>query len=153
VTTKLFVEMEGYWSDLGLGTELNLAHWMMRFMTDSTFIMIANENVYALANYFNTLPDSNKDTHRLLRKLYPPYRRKSKQLLSDVAWLYEKVSELVKERQKKIENTSPDDLSADMLTMMLTSNTSRKDNISRPMDVDEIRANLYEVIGGGIDTV
>ncbi|CAG8546325.1 15483_t:CDS:2 [Acaulospora morrowiae] len=180
-TTKLFAEMETYWSELGPETELNLIDWMMRFMTDSTFITVTNERVYALANYYNKIPNSKgashpaallhesekfvncvrshfmatlffKDTNKYLWKLYPPYRRKSKKLLSDVAWLYEKVHEIIKERRKEIRNLSPEELSEDILTLMLVSNNGVNDDTTKQIAEDQVQSTLYEVIGGGIDT-
>ncbi|RHZ69459.1 hypothetical protein Glove_283g32 [Diversispora epigaea] len=204
ITSELFSEMEKYWINLGLGIELNLANWMMRFMTDFTFIATTNKKIYALLNYYNTFPNSKnddddgdgddevinnstailqesekmvkairthfmaaiffKDTAKYLRILYPPYRAKSKKLLSEVGWLNERVKELVEERKKEIEEIYKDntntlsekELRADMLTMMLTLNishdttTTTKD--AEPMSEDEIQEIVYEIIGGGIDT-
>ncbi|CAG8485631.1 4905_t:CDS:10 [Diversispora eburnea] len=193
ITSELFSEMERYWINLELGIELNLANWMMRFMTDFTFITTTNKKVYAMLNYYNTFPNSKKeekeevinnsttilqesekmvkairthfmatiffkDTSKYLRILYPPYRAKSKKLLSEVGWLNEKVKELVEERKKEIEeiykyninkSSEKKELKADMLTMMLTLNTSHDTTTkdSEPMSQDEIQEIVYEIIG------
>ncbi|PKK69948.1 cytochrome P450 [Rhizophagus irregularis] len=105
-----------------------------------------------------------KDTPKILRTILPANRKKSRELLDVVAWLNSKVLELIRERKKEIEKADPDEeLSADMLTLLLTINTNRdpkyvkttdKDNLidARPMSEDEVRENVYEIMGGGIDT-
>jgi hypothetical protein len=201
-TKLLFVEMEKYWEKLGYlndakeqEIELNLANWMIRFMTDSVFNLTTNTKSYALLNYFNTFNTLNKDekesnndhqllkesekfvnyirlhfvaciffkdTPKLLRTILPANRKKSRGLLDVVAWLNNKVLELIRERRKEIEKVEPDEeLSADMLTLLLTINTNRDpkyvktadEDDARPMSEDEVRENVYEIMGGGIDTV
>ncbi|RIB01381.1 hypothetical protein C2G38_2231011, partial [Gigaspora rosea] len=65
-------------------------------------------------------------------------------------------------RRKEIEEIPVgDELRNDMLTSLIVTNTVRdinrtnngRDNISRPMTDDEIRANLLDSFQGGIDTV
>ncbi|CAG8475284.1 11055_t:CDS:2 [Funneliformis mosseae] len=190
-TEELFCEMEKYWEKIGYPNKLNLASWMMRFMTDSVFILITHTKSYALFNYFNTLNISNddekvctndledvlkeseklvnyirlhfvaciffKDTPKLLRKILPGNRKKSKELLEAVAWLNNKVLELIRERKRVIENAKSDkELSADMLTLLLTINTNRDSKTTEedamPMSEVDVRENVYEILGGGIDT-
>ncbi|CAJ0758616.1 18415_t:CDS:10, partial [Entrophospora sp. SA101] len=124
-------------------------HWMMRFMTDFTFIMITNHNVYALTNYYATfqnikdgLPDKKilkeseklvesirahfmasayfKDTSKYSRYLLPGNRLKSKRLLDQVNWLNTKVIEMINQRKQLIKESNNELLSSDMLTMLLT---------------------------------
>ncbi|CAI2166116.1 17733_t:CDS:2 [Funneliformis geosporum] len=191
-TEELFCEMEKYWEKIGYQNKLNLASWMMRFMTDSVFILITHTKSYALFNYFNTLNILNdddekeckidiikesekfvnyirlhfvaclffKDTPKFLRKILPANRKKSKELLEVVAWLNNKVLELIRERKRVIENAKSDEeLSADMLTLLLTINKNLDPNFSQtteedvmPMSEVDVRENVYEIIGGGIDT-
>ncbi len=100
-----------------------------------------------------------KDTPKLLRTILPANRKKSKELLDVVAWLNNKVLELIRQRKKEIESAELDEeLSADMLTLLLTINTNRDPKYSneedaRPMSELDVRENVYEVMGGGIDTV
>nr|CAG8481426.1 3484_t:CDS:2 [Entrophospora candida] len=126
-------------------------HWMMRFMTDFTFMMITNHNVYALTNYYATfqnikdgLPDKKilkeseklvesirahfmasvffKDTSKYSRYLLPGNRLKSKRLLDQVNWLKTKVIEMINQRKQLIKESNNELLSSDMLTMLLTLN-------------------------------
>ncbi|CAJ0838771.1 20592_t:CDS:10 [Entrophospora sp. SA101] len=146
-------------------------HWMMRFMTDFTFIMITNHNVYALTNYYATfqnikdgLPDKKilkeseklvesirahfmasayfKDTSKYSRYLLPGNRLKSKRLLDQVNWLNTKVIEMINQRKQLIKESNNELLSSDMLTMLLTLKG----------DSEKVRANIYEILGGAIDT-
>ncbi|CAG8622352.1 5669_t:CDS:1, partial [Scutellospora calospora] len=64
-TQNLFTEMENYWLSNGLDKELDLAQWMTRFMTDSTLITTTNKNFYALANYYDTLSNTESSKYPL----------------------------------------------------------------------------------------
>lgn len=182
-TQNLFTEMEKYWLSLGLDNEIDLAQWMMRFMIDSTLITTTNKNFHALANYHDTfstseclnhpLKDSErfvaairnhfmacvffKDTPKYKRRFFPNVRRQAKKLLEEVAWLNGEALKIIRERKQEIDRTSlEDELSSDMLTMLLTLNTSRdlnRESNARPLIEDDVRAIIYEIFGGGSDTV
>ncbi|CAG8531527.1 13922_t:CDS:2 [Gigaspora rosea] len=181
-TQNLFTEMEKYWLSLGLDKEIDLAKWMSRFMMDSTLIMMTNKNFYALANYYDTFSNSScsnhlskdserfvagirthfmacvffKDTPKYQRRFFPNLRRRSKELLEEVAWLNREVLKIIRERKQEIDRTQlEDELSSDMLTMLLNLNTSRdlnRESAAKPIIEDDIRAIIYDIIGGGSDT-
>ncbi|CAG8451359.1 10285_t:CDS:10 [Dentiscutata heterogama] len=181
-TQNLFTEMEKHWLSLGLDKEIDLAKWMMRFMMDSTLIMTTNKNFYALANYYDTFSNSKcsnhilkdserfvaairthfiacaffKDTPKYKRRFFPNLRRQAKELLEEVAWLNREVLKIIRERKQEIDRTPlEDELSSDMLTMLLTLNTSRdinRETAAEPISEDDVRAIVYDIIGGGSDT-
>ncbi|CAG8793094.1 28070_t:CDS:2, partial [Dentiscutata erythropus] len=182
-TQNLFTEMEKHWLSLGLDKEIDLAKWMTRFMMDSTLIMTTNKNFYALANYYDTFSNSKcsnnllkdserfvaairthfiacaffKDTPKYKRRFFPNLRRQAKELLEEVAWLNREVLKIIRERKQEIDRTPlEDELSSDMLTMLLTLNTSldlNRETAAEPISEDDVRAIVYDIIGGGSDTV
>lgn len=109
-----------------------------------------------------------KNTSKYSRYLLPGNILKSKRLLDQVHWLNSKVIEIINQRKQLIKETSNDELSSsDMLTMLLTLNSEKGDDDDddefeddlrdeshkRLMTDDEVRENIYEVLGGAIDTV
>ncbi|PKY52100.1 cytochrome P450 [Rhizophagus irregularis] len=93
---------------------------------------------------------------------YIPYiRGKSKKLLKNKDYLFDKLCTLIKEKRVEIENTPLDQpLRNDMLTSFITANTPRDINTIKHADVDllrpmtdkEITGNILEAMLGGTDT-
>ncbi|CAJ0916225.1 10036_t:CDS:2 [Entrophospora sp. SA101] len=100
------------------------------------------------------------DTSEFSRKFIPSAKQKAEELRAEIDKLNNTFLNYVEERRSEIDNTSPEELlTPDILTMLLTVNTSRDitsnirdDQHTRPLTDDEIRGNLLEVIGAGIDT-
>ncbi|CAG8464355.1 1251_t:CDS:2 [Acaulospora colombiana] len=100
------------------------------------------------------------DTPKLWRDYIPSFRRRADALKGDINKVNQSFLELIRDRKQEIDRTPLDEpLRADMLTMLLTVNTPRDittnivdDEHTRPMSEDEVRGNLLEVIGAGVDT-
>ncbi|RIA89843.1 cytochrome P450 [Glomus cerebriforme] len=168
---------------------LNISEWMIRFTTDVIFVMTTNKRAYSFANYFNQLSNTRTkqhseiemvesenliknihswlyalqffmDTPSLWREFIPSYKKRSEYLKSEVDRLNNTFMELVKQRRKEIEMTPEDDqLTPDMLTMLLTVNTPRDITVkladehhTRPLSDEEVCGNILEVISAGVDT-
>ena len=89
-----------------------------------------------------------------------PYHRASSRIHPAV-WYRPQIDELIRQRRKEIEMiTNDEQLTPDMLTMLLTINTPRDITVkiadehhTRPLTDDEVRGNILEVISAGVDTV
>ncbi|RIB30389.1 cytochrome P450 [Gigaspora rosea] len=97
-----------------------------------------------------------------LRHHIPFIKDQVKATLKNRGYLFKILDLIIKKRRKEIEEIPVgDELRNDMLTSLIVTNTVRdinrtnngRDNISRPMTDDEIRANLLDSFQGGIDTV
>ncbi|CAB4403726.1 unnamed protein product [Rhizophagus irregularis] len=95
------------------------------------------------------------------RNYVPFIRGKSKKLLKNKDYLFDKLYTIIKERRTEIENTPLDQpLRHDMLTSYITANTPRDINAVKHADVDllrpmtdkEIFGNILEAMLGGTDT-
>ncbi|CAI2166114.1 17732_t:CDS:2 [Funneliformis geosporum] len=168
---------------------LNLSEWMTRFVMDVIFVITTNKRAYTFANYFNQLSGTRTsqhseidmtesenlvnnihswlcalqfymDTPTLWRKFIPRFKERAESLKGEVDRLNHTFMELISQRRKEIEMTPNDDqLSPDMLTMLLTVNTPRDitvnladDQHTRPLTDEEIRGNIMEAIVAGVDT-
>jgi len=102
-------------------------------------------------------------TSYFIRHYVPILRSKTKKYLKARDSLWGNVDKFIAERKKEIEKIeNKDDLRHDMLTMLITANTDKdimntkkfeEEEFNRPLTNDEIRGNIIEALGGGIDTV
>src|ERR1043166_6995255 len=100
--------------------------------------------------------------NKFMRHYVPFIRGKIIRLLKNRDYLFYRIINIIKERRIEIENTPLDrPLSHDMLTSLLTANTSRDINavkhadadLLRPMTDGEIFANIFDAMRAGSDTV
>ncbi|CAG8763892.1 11500_t:CDS:2, partial [Dentiscutata heterogama] len=97
-----------------------------------------------------------------IRDNVPFLRAKTKRLLKNKENLFDKINKIIKERRIEIENTPLDQsLRHDFLTSHMTANTPRDINIIkhskdvdilRPMNDEEIFANIFEAIITGTES-
>ncbi|CAB4399031.1 unnamed protein product [Rhizophagus irregularis] len=99
--------------------------------------------------------------NKFMRHYVPFIRGKINGFLKNRDYLFERISNIIKERKIEIENTPLDQpLRHDMLTSFITANTSRDINSTKHGDVDllrpmtdkEIFGNILDAINGGTDT-
>jgi hypothetical protein len=191
-TNELWNEMESYWNKLGEDYELDLIKWILRFANEIIYIISTGKKNNAVTSYYYSLiPENNLNEkekeeiresenfvhsieilingmiyfvifNKFMRHYVPFIRGKIKGLLRNRDYLFERISNIIKERKIEIENTPLDQpLRHDMLTSFITANTSRDINstkhgdidLLRPMTDKEIFGNIFDAIGGGTDTV
>ncbi|PKC00252.1 cytochrome P450 [Rhizophagus irregularis] len=97
-----------------------------------------------------------------LRHYVPFFKNKADDLLQNVRFINKRLDEIIKRRRQTIENTPLNEpLTNDMLTSLITANTSRDVNhtktvggeaLNRPMTDTEIRGIIFDGFLGGTDT-
>nr|CAG8436530.1 875_t:CDS:2 [Entrophospora candida] len=181
ITQSLFLEMEKYWKDLGQQNgEINMADWAPRFFAEATLLTTTNKKFDTLNNYHKVLcaPEKNSEQESLIHHVrtmiegmefflmvptflhvLPNYNSSAKKFLCSFDWMRKHyLSNLIKERRNEIEKTPiGQELTPDMLTLMLTFNTPRDksqsdDQHPEPMADEDICGNILEAILGGINT-
>ncbi len=177
--------MENYWEDLNRrNIEIDMSNWMLRFFAEAIFLITTSKKSHAIKNHYEVLryPEKNSaDTEFLINHvrsifrsfefflttpkfmyILPSYDRYAKKLVESFDWMRKYyLPNIIKERREEIERTPIEqELTPDMLTMMITFNTPRDtsqitsiDESSEPMSDENICENLFEVVVGGIDTV
>ncbi|CAI2196850.1 6075_t:CDS:2, partial [Funneliformis geosporum] len=167
--------------------KLDCSAWFNRYTNDMIIALTTGERSYRMASYFNTqgdekaeyqqsLIDDSENFIQAFRKqileapiflIIPPFIRhyvpffksKSDAILRNVEFIYQKLESIIKKRRQEIENTSLDKpLSHDMLTSLITANTSRDINhvetvegevMNLPMTDLEIRNVMFDTFLGG----
>ncbi|RIB30408.1 cytochrome P450, partial [Gigaspora rosea] len=169
--------------------ETDFYGWFHGFANDLISIVITGERTYAIDSYYNTQstiksehPDAlvedgykfvNANVNLIrdifffmfvgpfMRHYIPIIRNMSISMLKNRDYLFERFDEIIKNRRKKIEEMPLDkDMNSDMLTLLITANTTKSiakvkaldGNMLKPMSDEEIRINLFEAIAGGTDT-
>nr|CAG8653237.1 9014_t:CDS:2 [Entrophospora candida]CAG8670476.1 7768_t:CDS:2 [Entrophospora candida] len=183
VTQSLFLEMEEYWKDSDQRDgEINMLDWVLRFFAEVIILTTTNKKSDTLNNYHKVLcaPDKNSETETLIYHIrtmingmeffmmtpmflhvFPGYNSSAKKILRSFDWTRKHyLANLIKERRNEIEKTPIDqELTPDMLTLMLTFNTphdkSQGDNQQplEPMTDEDICENILEAILGGVDAI
>ncbi|CAG8571222.1 8965_t:CDS:2 [Funneliformis caledonium] len=170
--------------------KLDFSAWLNRYTNDMIIALTTGERSYTMAAYFNTqgdekavhpqaIIDDSETFVRAFRKhiigapifiLFPPFVRhyvpfikgRSDALLKNIGFIYQRMEHIIKKRRQEIENTPLDKpLSHDMLTSVITANTTRDINrvktvegeaMDRPMTDLEIRGIMFDAFIGGTDT-
>ncbi|RGB39024.1 cytochrome P450 [Rhizophagus diaphanus] len=165
--------------------QLDFFTWFNQFTNDMIFKILTGERSYTMAGYFNTLSENEKaerpeaiidETIKLvdairkqvlgllffqfvspfLRHYVPFFKGKSDELLQNAKFLIQRMESIIKKRRQEIENTPLDKpLPNDMLTSVITANTTRDVNgneTMRPMTDTEIRGIMLDGIIAGTDT-
>ncbi|CAJ0828861.1 8809_t:CDS:2 [Entrophospora sp. SA101] len=175
ITQSLFLEMEKYWKDLGQQNgEINMTDWAPRFFAEAILLTTTNKKFDTLNNYHKVLcaTEKNSEQESLIHHVrtmiegmefflmvptflhvLPNYNSSAKKILYSFDWMRKHyLSNLIKERRNEIEK-SPigQELTPDMLTLMLTFNTPRDksqndDQHPEPMADEDICGNILEAI-------
>ncbi|CAB4395406.1 unnamed protein product [Rhizophagus irregularis] len=170
--------------------KLDFAAWLLHYTNDMIIKILTGERSYSMAAYFDTLSDEKSDhplaivddsvklvqalrKHLLgfimfvnvssfLRHYVPFFKNKADDLLQNVRFINNRLDEIIKRRRQTIENTPLNEpLTNDMLTSLITANTSRDVNhtktvggeaLNRPMTDTEIRGIIFDGFLGGTDT-
>ncbi|PKY38468.1 cytochrome P450 [Rhizophagus irregularis] len=170
--------------------KLDFAAWLHHYTNDMIIKILTGERSYSMAAYFDTLSDEKSDhplaivddsvklvqalrKHLLgfimfvnvssfLRHYVPFFKNKADDLLQNVRFINNRLDEIIKRRRQTIENTPLNEpLTNDMLTSLITANTSRDVNhtktvggeaLNRPMTDTEIRGIIFDGFLGGTDT-
>ncbi|PKC65632.1 cytochrome P450 [Rhizophagus irregularis] len=170
--------------------KLDFAAWLHHYTNDMIIKLLTGERSYSMAAYFDTLSDEKSDhplaivddsvklvqalrKHLLgfimfvnvssfLRHYVPFFKNKADDLLQNVRFINNRLDEIIKRRRQTIENTPLNEpLTNDMLTSLITANTSRDVNhtktvggeaLNRPMTDTEIRGIIFDGFLGGTDT-
>ncbi|CAG8611693.1 344_t:CDS:2 [Cetraspora pellucida] len=188
-TNKLFDELSGYWQSLGM-QKINLSAWFHGLANDIVSIVTTGERVYAIASYYNTqsviksehpdalVEDGNKFVKAsmklvidalffllvgpFMRHYVPIFRNISISMLKNRDYVFERFDMIIKNRRKKIDELPLDtEMKSDMLTSLITANTSRNTinvktidgEMLKPMNDEQIRTNLIEAILPGTDII
>ncbi|GBB87956.1 hypothetical protein RclHR1_14450005 [Rhizophagus clarus] len=186
-TNELWNEMESYWNNLGENCELDLIKWMRRFTNETIFSFATGIKNDAVASYYNILVNNNNNEkvneklkesndfvdsvetyiegvfyfflfNKFVRHYFPFIRGKTKELLKNRDYLFNKLYTIVKERRIEVENTPLDQpLRHDMLTTYIIANTPRDINATKyadtsPMTDKDIFGNILDIMNGGTDT-
>ncbi|GBB92772.1 hypothetical protein RclHR1_20520001 [Rhizophagus clarus] len=93
--------------------------------------------------------------NKFMRHYVPFIRGKIKKLLNNRDYLYDKIFDIIKKRRVEIENTPLDQpLRHDMLTSLITANTTRDINSVKHADADLLRPMAdKEILGVLLDTM
>ncbi|CAG8643295.1 7822_t:CDS:2, partial [Cetraspora pellucida] len=163
--------------------------WFHGFANDIVLIVTTGERVYAIASYYNTqsvikseYPDAlvkngnkfAKASMKLvidalffllvgpfMRHYVPIIRKFSISMLKNRDYVFERFDMIIKNRRKIIDELPLDtEMKSDMLTSLITANTSRNTihvkridgEMLKPMTDEQVRTNLIEAILGGTDT-
>ncbi|CAB4395411.1 unnamed protein product [Rhizophagus irregularis] len=170
--------------------KLDFTAWFNQYTNDMIIKLLTGERSYSMAAYFDTLSDEKSDhpsaivddsvklvqalrKHFLgfimfvyvppfLRHYIPFFKSKANDLLLNLRFINKRLDEIIKRRRQAIENTPLDKpLSNDMLTSVITANTTRDVNhvktvggeaLNRPMTDSEIRGIILDGFFGGTDT-
>ncbi|RGB33678.1 cytochrome P450 [Rhizophagus diaphanus] len=170
--------------------KLDFAAWLHHYTNDMIIKLLTGERSYSMAAYFDTLSDKKSDhplaivddsvklvqalrkhligfitfiyVPSLLRHYVPFFKNKADDLLQNVRFINKRLDEIIRRRRQAIENTPLDEpLANDMLTSLITANTSRDVNhiktvsgeaLNRPMTDSEIRGSIFDGFLGGTDT-
>ncbi|CAG8455731.1 11271_t:CDS:2 [Scutellospora calospora] len=187
-TEKLFIEAELYLNNLGSKTQIDMSKFLFRFFVDSMHLSATGKPAHAMAGFYNSLvvPKDKRTDHpkELLDAteeiifsiknefkaarfmfFFPPFIRHyilryyNNKYVNNVKRFDEILLSIIRKRKAEIDAIPDgDSLNPDMLTLLLTTNTSRDlgiistGEITRPMTEDEIRADLKEIFSVGIDT-
>ncbi|PKY38466.1 cytochrome P450 [Rhizophagus irregularis] len=174
-TNRLFNELEGYWNKLFLKEDiikenknkLDFTAWFNQYTNDMIIKLLTAivddsvKLVQALRKHFLGfimfvyVPP-------FLRHYIPFFKSKANDLLLNLRFINKRLDEIIKRRRQAIENTPLDKpLSNDMLTSVITANTTRDVNhvktvggeaLNRPMTDSEIRGIILDGFFGGTDT-
>ncbi|CAG8579051.1 14971_t:CDS:2, partial [Cetraspora pellucida] len=186
-TNKLFEELSEYWKSLGMQSDFSA--WFHGLANDIVSIVTTGERVYAIASYYNTqsaiksehpdalVKDGNKFVNAsielisngmffllvgpFMRHYVPIIRNVSISMLKNRDYVFERFDMIIKNRRKKIDELPLDtEMKSDMLTSLITANTSKNSinvktvdgEMLKPMNDEQVRTNLIEAILGGTDT-
>ncbi|RIB30405.1 cytochrome P450 [Gigaspora rosea] len=171
-TNKLYKEMSGYWQSLGkqntLSNNYDNKNWILEtdfhgwfhcFANDLISIVTTGERTYTIASYYNTQSTIKSEHPDALVEDGYKFVNANVNFIKDIIFFI--FDEIIKNRRKKIEEMPLDkDMNSDMLTLLITANTTKSiakvkaldGKMLKPMSDEEIRINLLEAILGGTDT-
>ncbi|CAG8443628.1 13447_t:CDS:2 [Funneliformis caledonium] len=171
--------------------KLNCSAWLHRYANDMIIALTTGERSYTMASYFNIQSDEKSEHPQALvddsenfvqafrkqilggplfifippffRHYVPFFKSRSDALLRNIEFIYQRLESIIKRRRQEIEISSLDKpLSQDMLTSLITANTSRDINhvetvegevMNLPMTDLEIRSILFETFLGGTEKI
>jgi cytochrome P450 len=170
--------------------KLDFSKWLNHYTNDVIITLLTGKRSCSMAAYFNTLSDEPSTmilndsvelvdalrkhlfsvfsflaTSSFLRHYVPFFKNKSDDFIRNIRFINQRLDGIIKRRRKEIENTPLDEpLPHDMLTSVITANTSRDvnntkssknvdSNAMKPMTDDEIRGIIFDGFLGGTDTV
>ncbi|CAG8545313.1 8601_t:CDS:2 [Acaulospora morrowiae] len=186
-TQSIFEEIDQYWSELGEDTVFEFNKWMKYFFMDKTFLLLMNIRTHTLANYYNKLSPNKKvdvsetfliDSNAFLKctesstksvlyfyffptiiRHFPGINLYTRHLLRQWNQFTDYLRKIVGTRREEIASTPENqELSPDILTLLLISNTPRdfirkENDENKPMDEEDIIANMRSLLVGSIETL
>ncbi|CAG8535809.1 14696_t:CDS:2 [Cetraspora pellucida] len=168
ILNNVFQDLERYWNCLiekhgqflideqEKSVEIDFVPWSRKFFAETMMLLTASKKLDLLSNHYNRIIKNFNNNHDSNEEFLDRII-----LASDcnITWTRNYACDLVKENRKIIESIDDkEELTIDILNMLLTANTSKditrgisNDN-NTPMTDEEIADNVVEILSEGIDS-